>query len=103
MAYLLNLVPCGVNRIIPSQEWIIYFTPQPHNIVKGGESAPDLGGEAGAPNREVTAEMIEEALRSADGKCHLGDFADGKTIVDGCFDLRAVAEKLNLLLKGRAG
>ena len=38
---------------------IIYLTPQPHDIVKGGESATDLGGEAGAPGVEITPAMIE--------------------------------------------
>jgi hypothetical protein len=34
------------------------LTPHTHDIVKGGESAPDLGGEAGAPAIEVTPAMI---------------------------------------------
>jgi hypothetical protein len=42
---------------------IIYLTPQTHDIVKGGESAHDSGGEAGAPQDRSDAARENEALR----------------------------------------
>lgn len=59
-------------------------------MAAAGSKAP----EAGAPEKKITAEMLLAALKRSDPNCHTSDFADGKTIVDGCFNLAAVADDL---------